>query len=93
MSSAIMQQSPQVCTSGAALPAGIRALTGEEIMLVSGAFSFAELYGSAFSGAIAGGVGGLAVGGLAGVGAGALAGAVTGGVGYLAFEAWMYCFG
>lgn len=71
----------------------IRELTDEEIALVSGAFSYAELYASAFAGAAAGAVGGLAVGGVAGIGAGALAGAVTGSVGYLAYEGWMYCFG
>jgi hypothetical protein len=78
--------------SQGALPP-IRTLTCEEIALVSGAFSFEELYGSAFAGAVAGAVGGLAAGGLAGIGPGALAGAVGGGVGYLAYEAWMYCFG
>lgn len=71
----------------------IRTLTREEIALVSGAFSFEELYASAFSGAAAGAVGGLVAGGLAGVAPGALAGAVGGSVGYLAHEAWMYCFG
>lgn len=71
----------------------IRPLTAQEIALVSGAFSFEELYASAFSGAVAGAVGGLAAGGVAGVAPGALAGAVGGSVGYLAYEAWMYCFG
>lgn len=71
----------------------IRALTHEELALVSGAFSYSALYASAFAGAVAGAVGGLAAGGLAGVGPGALVGAVGGSVGYLAHEAWMYCFG
>jgi len=92
MSSSIVSRSA-LHASGAALPAGVRELTGDELRLVAGAFSFSELYASAFAGAVAGGAGGLVAGGLAGIGAGALAGAVTGSLGYLGYEAWMYCFG
>lgn len=70
----------------------IRALTPEEIELVSGAFSYEELYASAFAGAVAGALGGFATGGLVGAGTGALIGAVGGSAGYLAYEAWIYCF-
>lgn len=72
---------------------GIRELTREEIELVSGAFSFSELYGSMLAGALGGAVTGFATGGPAGAATGALAGAAGGGVGYLAYELWMYCFG
>jgi hypothetical protein len=72
---------------------GIRELSREEIELVSGAFSFTELYGSMLAGALGGAVTGFATGGPAGAATGALAGATGGSVSYLAYELWMYCFG
>jgi len=75
------------------LSGSIRELSLEEIQLVSGAFSVSNMYASVFAGAVAGAIGGLAIGGLVGAAAGALGGAATGGGGYLAYQAWLYCFG
>lgn len=78
---------------GGPLGGGLRELTAEEIQFVSGAFSFTEMYGSVLAGAVGGALGGAAAGGFVGAASGALIGAAAGGAGYLAYEAWIYCFG
>ncbi len=75
------------------LSGSIRELSLEEIELVSGAFSVSDMYATMFGAAVAGAVGGFAVGGLVGAGAGALGASAGAGAGYLAYHAWMYCFG
>ena len=66
---------------------GLRVLSLAELDLVSGAFSYNELVGSAFAGGVAGGMVGWAAG-PGGAGSGAVLGAFGGAMAYLAYEAY-----
>jgi hypothetical protein len=66
---------------------GLRVLSLEELDLVSGAFSYHELIGSAFAGAVAGGMIGWAAG-PGGAGSGAVLGGFGGAMAYVAYEAY-----
>lgn len=66
---------------------GLRVLSLEELDLVSGAFSYNELMGSAFAGAVAGGMIGWAAG-PGGAGSGAVLGGFGGAMAYVAYEAY-----
>lgn len=86
-----VEMSPSVSASAVAMelpaPGAMRELSAEELLLVSGAWSWGEFGGAVFAGAVTGGMVGAMVGG-AGVGPGALGGALIGGAGYAALYAW-----
>ncbi len=70
------------------VPGTMRELSVEELLLVSGAWSWHDFGGSVFAGALGGAATGLYLGGLHGAGLGAIGGAIGGGFTYIGSQVW-----
>ncbi|MGS0689621.1 Blp family class II bacteriocin [Shewanella sp. 30m-9] len=66
-------------------------LTLNEMQMVNGGYSTAELGAAVFGGALAGGMFGSVAGGI-GAGPGAIAGGLSGGIGYLGSQLYLSMF-
>ena len=66
----------------------MRELSVEELLLVSGAWSWHDFGGAVFAGTLGGAATGLYFGGLHGAGIGAIGGAIGGGFTYMGSQVW-----